>query len=74
MKTLEQRILDLENLFYWAEGIQGTVISRICPKDKPQEWSVGFGAMHQTKHFFTAPTIAEAITKAENEFAKILNK
>jgi len=65
-KTIDQRILAIEKVFNWADGIQGTTITRILTKDQGQIWSIGFGAMHQPKHFFEGLTIEEALTNAEN--------
>lgn len=74
MKTIEQRILEIEKLFYWAEGTQGTTISRVMIPNAAQAWAIGFGAMYQPKYFFQGSTIEEALDNAEAELTKILDK
>jgi hypothetical protein len=68
MKSIDERIVKIEKLFPYADGIHGTTITRILTQDRGQIWSIGFGAMHQPKRFFEGLTIEEALYNAEKEF------
>jgi ethanolamine utilization protein EutQ (cupin superfamily) len=68
MKSIDERIVEIEKLFPYADGIHGTTITRILTQDRGQIWSIGFGAMYQPKRFFEGLTIEEALYNAEKEY------
>lgn len=71
MKTIDERINDLENLF-WSPIIAGTTISRVLTQNDGLQWCLALGAMYEPKKFFDGVTIEDCIDAAETHYYELL--